>query len=49
MFEFDSEQVRYEHRFGPFGSVNTPPPVPFEQVSINPIIEKVHDLQQAFW
>ncbi|XP_014674442.1 PREDICTED: N-alpha-acetyltransferase 35, NatC auxiliary subunit-like [Priapulus caudatus] len=31
MFEFDSEQVRYEHRFGPFGSVNTPPPVPFEQ------------------
>ena len=26
-FELDSEQVRYEHRFAPFNSVVTPPPV----------------------
>uniref|UniRef100_A0A8C9W4W6 N-alpha-acetyltransferase 35, NatC auxiliary subunit n=1 Tax=Scleropages formosus TaxID=113540 RepID=A0A8C9W4W6_SCLFO len=30
-FELDSEQVRYEHRFAPFNSVVTPPPVHYVQ------------------
>ncbi|XP_008942410.1 PREDICTED: N-alpha-acetyltransferase 35, NatC auxiliary subunit, partial [Merops nubicus] len=30
-FELDSEQVRYEHRFSPFNSVITPPPVHYLQ------------------
>uniref|UniRef100_H3DED3 N-alpha-acetyltransferase 35, NatC auxiliary subunit n=1 Tax=Tetraodon nigroviridis TaxID=99883 RepID=H3DED3_TETNG len=30
-FELDSEQVRYEHRFAPFNSVVTPPPVHYIQ------------------
>uniref|UniRef100_A0A4W3GWC5 N-alpha-acetyltransferase 35, NatC auxiliary subunit n=1 Tax=Callorhinchus milii TaxID=7868 RepID=A0A4W3GWC5_CALMI len=30
-FELDSEQVRYEHRFAPFNSVLTPPPVHYVQ------------------
>ncbi|XP_041041665.1 N-alpha-acetyltransferase 35, NatC auxiliary subunit isoform X2 [Carcharodon carcharias] len=30
-FELDSEQVRYEHRFAPFNSVLTPPPVHYLQ------------------
>ncbi|KAG8130703.1 hypothetical protein E2320_017323 [Naja naja] len=30
-FELDSEQVRYEHRFAPFNSVITPPPVHYLQ------------------
>uniref|UniRef100_T1JNY4 Protein MAK10 homolog n=1 Tax=Strigamia maritima TaxID=126957 RepID=T1JNY4_STRMM len=30
-FVFDCEQVRYEHRFAPFGSVMTPPPVQYKQ------------------
>ncbi|XP_076336394.1 N-alpha-acetyltransferase 35 isoform X2 [Tachypleus tridentatus] len=29
--EFDNEQVRYEHRFAPFNSVLTPPPVQYAQ------------------
>ncbi|CAG0915848.1 unnamed protein product [Notodromas monacha] len=29
--EFDSEKVRYEHRFGPFAAVTTPPVVSYEQ------------------
>lgn len=29
--EFDNEQVRYEHRFAPFNSVITPPPVQYAQ------------------
>lgn len=29
--EFDNEQVRYEHRFAPFSSVITPPPVQYTQ------------------
>ncbi|XP_071449323.1 N-alpha-acetyltransferase 35, NatC auxiliary subunit [Hetaerina americana] len=29
--EFDSEKVRYEHRFGPFGSLLTPPPVQYSE------------------
>ncbi|XP_076029475.1 N-alpha-acetyltransferase 35 isoform X2 [Oratosquilla oratoria] len=29
--EFDSEQVRYEHRFLPFSAVMTPPPVHYDQ------------------
>uniref|UniRef100_A0AAR2IP77 N-alpha-acetyltransferase 35, NatC auxiliary subunit n=1 Tax=Pygocentrus nattereri TaxID=42514 RepID=A0AAR2IP77_PYGNA len=31
LFELDSEQVRYEHRFAPFNSVVTPPPVHYIQ------------------
>uniref|UniRef100_A0A3Q2YVU3 N-alpha-acetyltransferase 35, NatC auxiliary subunit n=2 Tax=Hippocampus comes TaxID=109280 RepID=A0A3Q2YVU3_HIPCM len=30
-FELDSEQVRYKHRFAPFNSVVTPPPVHYIQ------------------
>jgi hypothetical protein len=30
-FQFDNEQVRYEHRFAAFGSVLTPPPVQYVQ------------------
>lgn len=30
-FQFDCEQVRYEHRFAPFGNVMTPPPVQYQQ------------------
>ncbi|XP_042909668.1 N-alpha-acetyltransferase 35, NatC auxiliary subunit isoform X2 [Parasteatoda tepidariorum] len=29
--EFDNERVRYEHRFAPFNSIITPPPVPYSQ------------------
>ncbi|XP_077988706.1 N-alpha-acetyltransferase 35, NatC auxiliary subunit-like [Glandiceps talaboti] len=29
--DFDNEQVRYEHRFAPFGNVLTPPPVQYQQ------------------
>nr|XP_002740693.2 PREDICTED: N-alpha-acetyltransferase 35, NatC auxiliary subunit-like [Saccoglossus kowalevskii] len=29
--ECDNEQVRYEHRFAPFGNVLTPPPVQYQQ------------------
>ncbi|CAN7948671.1 unnamed protein product [Ixodes pacificus] len=29
--EFDKEQVRYEHRFAPFNSILTPPPVQYAQ------------------
>lgn len=33
-FELDSEQVRYEHRFAPFNSVMTPPPVHYLQFKV---------------
>lgn len=33
-FELDSEQVRYEHRFVPFNSVVTPPPVHYIQFKV---------------
>lgn len=33
-FELDSEQVRYEHRFAPFNSVVTPPPVHYVQFKV---------------
>lgn len=33
-FELDSEQVRYEHRFAPFNSVVTPPPVHYIQFKV---------------
>lgn len=36
-FELDSEQVRYEHRFAPFNSVITPPPVHYLQFKVNHI------------
>lgn len=28
---FDNEQVRFDHRFGPFYGLTTPPPVPYMQ------------------
>lgn len=34
LFELDSEQVRYEHRFAPFNSVVTPPPVHYIQFKV---------------
>lgn len=40
-FELDSEQVRYEHRFAPFNSVVTPPPVHYIQFKV---LEESH-----FW
>lgn len=36
-FELDSEQVRYEHRFAPFNSVVTPPPVHYIQFKVLPL------------
>ena len=33
-FDFDSEEVRYNHRFAPFGNVGTPPPVPYNQFQV---------------
>eukprot|EP00069_Balaena_mysticetus_P019808 bmy_12569T0 len=38
-FELDSEQVRYEHRFAPFNSVMTPPPVHYLQFKVNRILK----------
>lgn len=29
--QFDSERVRYEHRFAPFQSLSTPPPVQYPE------------------
>lgn len=29
--EFDNEQVRYEHRFAPFASLLTPPPMQYSE------------------
>jgi hypothetical protein len=29
--EFDNEQVRYEHRFAPFASLLTPPPMQYAE------------------
>lgn len=29
--EFDNEQVRYDHRFAPFQSLLTPPPVQYSE------------------
>ena len=33
-FEFDSEEVRYNHRFAPFGCLVTPPPVQYAQFKV---------------
>ena len=38
-FELDSEQVRYEHRFAPFNSVMTPPPVHYLQFKVNLLLK----------
>lgn len=48
-FELDSEQVRYEHRFAPFNSVMTPPPVHYLQfkVSLQPEVMVVPPILQA--
>ncbi|KAB1252288.1 N-alpha-acetyltransferase 35; NatC auxiliary subunit, partial [Camelus dromedarius] len=40
-FELDSEQVRYEHRFAPFNSVMTPPPVHYLQFKVNLLLHIV--------
>ena len=34
-FDFDSEEVRYNHRFAPFGNLITPPPVTYAQYKVN--------------
>ena len=33
-FEFDSEEVRYSHRFSPFAGIATPPVVPYSQYKV---------------
>lgn len=33
-FDFDCEEVRYNHRFAPFGSVSTPPPMHYMQFKV---------------
>jgi len=38
-FELDSEQVRYEHRFAPFNSVMTPPPVHYLQFKVTLLVK----------
>lgn len=40
-FELDSEQVRYEHRFAPFNSVMTPPPVHYLQFKVTLLIKAI--------
>ncbi|XP_035667068.1 N-alpha-acetyltransferase 35, NatC auxiliary subunit-like isoform X1 [Branchiostoma floridae] len=40
VFEFDNEQVRYEHRFAPFASIVTPPLVPYSQFQDMVALEK---------
>lgn len=32
--EFDSERVRYEHRFAPFSGMMTPPPVQYTEFKV---------------
>ena len=32
--QFDNEQVRYEHRFGAFACLLTPPLMPFQQYKV---------------
>ncbi len=41
-FELDSEQVRYEHRFAPFNSVVTPPPVHYIQFKVLLLLDDVY-------
>ena len=36
--QFDNEQVRYEHRFAAFGSLLTPPLMPYSQYKVQDII-----------
>jgi len=45
-FDFDSEEVRYNHRFAPFGNLATPPPVQYAhfKVLIKCIIQFSFDL-----
>ena len=33
--QFDNEQVRYEHRFGAFACLLTPPLMPYSQYKVN--------------
>ena len=33
--QFDNEQVRYEHRFGTFATLLTPPLMPYSQFKVN--------------
>lgn len=33
-FDFDSEEVRYNHRFAPFNNVGTPPPVQYSYFKV---------------
>ena len=34
-FDFDCEEYRYNHRFAPFGSVSTPPPMHYQQFRVS--------------
>lgn len=34
-FQFDSEEVRYSHRFQPFTNVSTPPYIPYSQYKVS--------------
>ena len=34
-YEFDKEDVRYNHRFAPFGNLITPPPVQYTHFKVN--------------
>lgn len=47
-FELDSEQVRYEHRFAPFNSVITPPPVHYLQFKVSNLETWKHGATHAF-
>ena len=40
-FEFDSEEVRFSHRFGPFTSVVTPPMVHYAQYKVSHVFKEL--------
>ena len=41
--QFDNEQVRYEHRFGTFATLLTPPLMPYSQFKVNTISMQYND------
>ena len=43
-FEFDSEEVRYSHRFQPFTAVSTPPYIHYNQYRVGSIVSCSHSL-----
>ena len=52
-FEYDSEEVRYSHRFSPFAGIATPPVVPYSQYKVHVVnfvynnIEEVTDSHRS--